>query len=140
MISIIVTCFNESEIINEFIITLNKEISKINEKFELIFVDNKSSDNTLEIIKNGSFTFEFWVSSESISTYDSPALFMIGNENNGIELGFGGIAVRRDPSQLKITYSLFGNKVYPIIKGSRYPQIKIFKLISSIFKIAKLIE
>ena len=52
MISIIVTCFNESEIINEFIITLNKEISKIDEKFELIFVDNKSSDNTLEIIKN----------------------------------------------------------------------------------------
>ena len=52
MISIIVTCFNESEIINEFIIALNKEISKINEKFELIFVDNKSNDNTLEIIKN----------------------------------------------------------------------------------------
>ena len=52
MISIIVTCFNESEIINEFIITLNKEISKINEKFEVIFIDNKSSDGTLEIIKN----------------------------------------------------------------------------------------
>ena len=52
MISIIVTCFNESEIINEFILTLNKEISKINEKFEVIFVDNKSSDGTLEIIKN----------------------------------------------------------------------------------------
>ena len=52
MISIIVTCFNESEIINEFIITLSKEISKINEKFEVIFVDNKSSDGTLEIIKN----------------------------------------------------------------------------------------
>ena len=52
MISIIITCFNESAIIKEFIIALNKEISKINEKFELIFVDNKSSDNTLEIIKN----------------------------------------------------------------------------------------
>ena len=52
MISIIVTCFNESEIIDEFIITLSKEISKINEKFEIIFVDNKSSDNTLEVIKN----------------------------------------------------------------------------------------
>jgi len=51
MISIIITCFNESEIINEFIIALNNEISKINEKFEIIFIDNKSSDNTLEIIK-----------------------------------------------------------------------------------------
>ena len=52
MISIIITCFNESEIINEFVIALNKEISKINKKFEVIFVDNKSSDDTLEKIKN----------------------------------------------------------------------------------------
>jgi len=51
MISIVVTCFNESEIINEFIVALNKEIKKINEKFEVIFVDNKSNDNTLKIIK-----------------------------------------------------------------------------------------
>ena len=51
MISIVVTCFNESEIINEFIVALNNEIKKINEKFEVIFVDNKSNDNTLEIIK-----------------------------------------------------------------------------------------
>ena len=52
MISIIITCFNESEIINEFVTALNKEISKINKKFEVIFVDNKSSDDTLEKIKN----------------------------------------------------------------------------------------
>ena len=58
MISIIVTCFNESEIINEFIIVLSKEISKINEKFEVIFVDNKSSDNTPEIIKNNIKLFD----------------------------------------------------------------------------------
>jgi|TARA_B100001964_G_scaffold226825_1_gene276085 dolichol-phosphate mannosyltransferase len=51
MISIIVTCFNESEIINEFIVALNKETIKINEKFEIIFVDNKSNDDTLKIIK-----------------------------------------------------------------------------------------
>ena len=52
MISIVVTCYNESDIINEFIISLNKEISKIKEDFEIIFVDNKSGDNTLEIIKS----------------------------------------------------------------------------------------
>ena len=58
MISIIITCFNESEIINEFVIALNKEISKINKKFEVIFVDNKSSDDTLEKIKNNIELFE----------------------------------------------------------------------------------
>jgi len=51
MISIIVTCYNESDIIGEFIPALNKEIAQIKEEFELIFVDNKSNDNTLEIIK-----------------------------------------------------------------------------------------
>ena len=57
MISIIVTCFNESEIINDFILVLNKEIIKINEKFEIIFVDNKSRDGTLEIIKKNAGLF-----------------------------------------------------------------------------------
>ena len=58
MISIIATCYNESEIINEFIETLNKEIKKINEKFEVIFVDNKSNDNTLKIIKKNVEIFD----------------------------------------------------------------------------------
>ena len=57
MISIIVTCFNESEIINDFILALSKEIIKINEKFEIIFVDNKSRDGTLEIIKKNAGLF-----------------------------------------------------------------------------------
>ena len=51
MISIIVPCFNEHEIIKEFMLTLNSEITKIKEEFEVVFVDNKSNDNTLEIIK-----------------------------------------------------------------------------------------
>ena len=49
MISIIVTCYNEADIIGEFIPALKKEISQIGEEFELIFVDNKSNDNTLKL-------------------------------------------------------------------------------------------
>ena len=41
MISIIVTCYNESAIISEFIPALNREISKIEEEFEIIFIDSK---------------------------------------------------------------------------------------------------
>ena len=57
MISIIVTCYNEADIIGEFIPALKKEISQIEEEFELIFVDNKSNDNTLKIIKENISTF-----------------------------------------------------------------------------------
>ena len=57
MISIIVTCYNEADIIGEFIPALKKEISQIEEEFELIFVDNKSNDNNLKIIKEKNSTF-----------------------------------------------------------------------------------
>tara|TARA_B100000787_G_C16181629_1_gene292195 strand:- start:735 stop:1661 length:927 start_codon:yes stop_codon:yes gene_type:complete len=51
MISIIVPCYKEESIINTFINTLEQELNKLEDKFELIFVDNNSSDNTFELIK-----------------------------------------------------------------------------------------
>lgn len=51
MISIIIPCYNESSILPEFIKTLEDKISEINDKFEIIFVDNNSSDETVKIIQ-----------------------------------------------------------------------------------------
>ena len=48
-----------------------------------LFVD----DNSLNILEDGSFSLEFWLSNKVSNSNDSPTLFMIGNENNGIELG-----------------------------------------------------
>lgn len=52
MISIIVPCYNEAGILPEFINTLETEISNLNEKFEIIFIDNNSSDKTVSIIND----------------------------------------------------------------------------------------
>ncbi len=52
MISIIVPCYNEEAIIKIFIKTLEEELSKIDEDFELIFIDNNSKDSTFELLKN----------------------------------------------------------------------------------------
>ncbi|MDC1330608.1 glycosyltransferase family 2 protein [Pelagibacteraceae bacterium] len=51
MISIIVPCYNEESIIEIFTNTLEKELDKLDDKFELIFVDNNSTDNTFSLIK-----------------------------------------------------------------------------------------
>ena len=83
MISIIVTCFNESEIINEFILSLNKEISKINEKFEVIFVDNKSSDNTLEILKKNIGLFKNYKIISLSNYFGKESGILAGLDNSG---------------------------------------------------------
>ena len=51
MISIVIPCYNEELIIEDFIKELHLNISKINENFEVIFIDNKSKDKTVERIK-----------------------------------------------------------------------------------------
>ena len=51
MISIVIPCYNEELIIEDFIKELHLNISKIDENFEVIFVDNKSKDKTVPKIK-----------------------------------------------------------------------------------------
>ena len=55
MISIVVPCYNEEEVILMFYTELMKVINKIvkdNNLYEIIFVDDGSKDNTLKILKN----------------------------------------------------------------------------------------
>ena len=51
-LSIVIPCFNEEIIIDDFIDELNKNISEIDENFEVIFIDNKSNDKTVFKIKD----------------------------------------------------------------------------------------
>jgi glycosyltransferase involved in cell wall biosynthesis len=50
MISIIIPCFNEEKIISDFCDELAEQLKKNNEKFECIFVDNRSTDETIKSI------------------------------------------------------------------------------------------
>ena len=52
MISIIVPCFNEQLIIKEFISEITNVIQRINHNFEVIIIDNNSTDNTWDSIKS----------------------------------------------------------------------------------------
>lgn len=52
MISIIVPCFNEQEVIPIFFDELEKTRKKINTDFEYIFIDDGSTDGTLDVIRS----------------------------------------------------------------------------------------
>lgn len=52
MISLIIPCYNEEESIPYFVKEMNKVMDKMDEKFELIFVNDGSKDRTLELLKD----------------------------------------------------------------------------------------
>jgi len=51
-ISIIVPCYNEGNVLNLFFTELNKEMLKIGRCFEILFINDGSTDDTLCVIKN----------------------------------------------------------------------------------------
>lgn len=51
-ISILVPCYNEEETINVFYTEVIKVISKLNYDFEILFINDGSSDNTLALMKD----------------------------------------------------------------------------------------
>jgi hypothetical protein len=113
LISIVVPCYNESEILKDFIEELNKEIEKIDEDFEIIFVDNGSDDNSVEIFCNSDllkfFASIFINDVNSISSINSVTLKnnSIGSNNTAIgyyallnhTLGSNNTAIGSEASQ-----------------------------------------
>ena len=58
MITIIIPCYNEKEIIKDFIDELYSNVKNLKDDFEIIFIDNKSTDNTVNILKENIAVFE----------------------------------------------------------------------------------
>ena len=51
MLSVVVPVFNEEEVVSEFFKELSKILPKIDKNSEIIFVDDGSTDNTLDLLK-----------------------------------------------------------------------------------------
>lgn len=57
MITIIIPCFNEEDVFEVFISELEKCLKSLNYKFEIIFIDNKSSDKTWNLMNSQKLHF-----------------------------------------------------------------------------------
>ena len=51
-ISLVIPCFNEEESIRNIYNEISKEMASLNKTFEVIFVDDGSQDNTLNVLRN----------------------------------------------------------------------------------------
>lgn len=55
-VSVVVSIYNEEESINKFYSVCSEELKKLNRDYELIFVNDGSVDNSLELLKNIAFS------------------------------------------------------------------------------------
>jgi len=92
MISIIVPCFNEQLIINDFITEINKIIHKIDHNFEIIIIDNNSTDNTWNSIKSSKDKFSKFKFIKLSNYFGKEAAILAG-----IDIATGDAAIIMDP-------------------------------------------
>lgn len=52
MLSIVVPCYNEEIVLNQFFNRLTKELEVITEEYEIVFINDGSTDKTINIIKS----------------------------------------------------------------------------------------
>lgn len=52
MLSIIIPCYNESQVLKNTYDSLDKSLKNKNFKYEIIFINNGSTDNSIEILNS----------------------------------------------------------------------------------------
>ena len=92
MISIIVPCFNEQHIIGDFVAEINKVIHKIDSEFEIIIIDNNSTDNTWNCIKSANDKFSKFKFIKLSNYFGKEAAILAG-----IDYATGDAAIIMDP-------------------------------------------
>jgi glycosyltransferase involved in cell wall biosynthesis len=92
MISIIVPCFNEQLIIKEFIDEISGVINRINQNFEIIVIDNNSSDSTWDHLKSAGNKFSKFKFIKLSNYFGKEAAILAGIDN-----ATGEAAIIMDP-------------------------------------------
>ena len=137
MISIIVPCFNEQLIIKEFIDEISGVINRINQNFEIIVIDNNSSDNTWDHLKSAGNKFSKFKFIK-LSNYfgkeaaiimdpdleDPPELIekMIENWKNGSDV----VLTQRTSEKISLTKKILKSFFYKILIFSSNHSQKIY--------------
>ena len=80
LISIITVVLNNKKFLQQ---SINSVSNQTNKNYELIIVDGKSTDGTIDIIKKNNSKIDFWISEKDKGIYDAM--------NKGIKLSRGSI-------------------------------------------------
>lgn len=135
MISLVVPVFNEEESLEAFYAELNKVLHSLKEQYEILFIDDGSTDNSLEILKNlnhkdhnirvfsfrrnlgkaEALTFGFnkakgyYVITLDADLQDKPSEIhkLLERAKSGVEVVCGWRKDRKDKSRMKIISQMF---------------------------------
>ena len=131
--SIVIPIYNEQESIRELISNIKRAFSGVKKTYEMIFIDDGSTDKTLSILKN------VRTENKDIKIYSfrknlgkSPALMLGFARSTGKTIVTLDADLQDDPSNIMALYQKLTKNGYDIVTGWRKDRKdNIFKIISS---------
>ena len=131
--SIVIPIYNEQESIRELISNIKRAFSGVKKTYEMIFIDDGSTDKTLSILKN------VRTENKDIKIYSfrknlgkSPALMLGFARSTGKTIVTLDADLQDDPSNIMALYQKLTKNGYDIVTGWRKDRKdNIFKIMSS---------
>src|SRR3989338_2716046 len=132
-LSVVIPVFNEEESIRELYEKLSESLVKLKKSYEIIFIDDGSSDNSLNVMKS------LCKKNKDIKIYSfrknlgKSYAFMVGfKKANGEYIATLDADLQDDPKSIKILYEKLVNRKYDLVAGwRRNRRDNIIKNISS---------
>jgi len=117
-ISIVIPLFNEEESLNELFIWINDVMQKHQYKYEVIFVDDGSKDNSWKVIEGLSAKFETVKGIKFQRNYGKSAALQ-----KGFEVALGKVVITMDadlqdsPDEIPYLYEMIVKEDYDVVSG-----------------------
>ena len=136
-LSVIIPLFNEEQSLDELYSSIVKTISKINLKFEVIFVDDGSKDNSWEIIKNIAKKNSNVKGIKFLRNFGKSQALSAGfNESTGDIIITLDADLQDDPEEIESLYKLINEENFDLVSGwkkKRYDSLIFKNLPSKLF-------
>ena len=136
-LSVVIPLFNEEQSLDELYSSIAKTISKINLKFEVIFIDDGSKDNSWEIIKNIAKKYSNVKGIKFLRNFGKSQALSAGfNECTGDIVITLDADLQDDPEEIESLYKLIKEENFDLVSGwkkKRYDSLIFKNLPSKLF-------
>ena len=136
-LSVVIPLFNEEKSLDELYSSIAKTISKINLKFEVIFVDDGSKDNSWEIIKNIAKKYSNVKGIKFLRNFGKSQALSAGfKESTGEIVITLDADLQDDPNEIESLYKLIKEENFDLVSGwkkKRYDSLIFKNLPSKLF-------
>ena len=136
-LSVVIPLFNEEQSLDELYSSIVKTISKINLKFEIIFIDDGSKDDSWEIIKNIAKKYSNVKGIKFLRNFGKSQALSAGfKESTGDIVITLDADLQDDPEEIESLYKLIKEENFDLVSGwkkKRYDSLIFKNLPSKLF-------